>query len=107
VRMRYEVMRRAIENVVRNAVDATDDRGIAVRSAGGNGVVRITIADHGPGVPQSARERIFQPYLTTKVEGTGLGLTIARQAAISHGGTLVVDDEPEGGAAFTFTLPTQ
>jgi len=105
VRVRYEVLRRGVENVIRNAVDAADDRGIAVRTSASDGVVHITIADHGPGVASDVRARIFQPYVTTKAHGTGLGLTIAHQAATSHGGTLVVDDEPGGGAAFTFTLP--
>jgi len=105
VRVRYELLRRGVENVVRNAVEATDDRGIVVRTSGSHGTVRITVADHGSGVARDDRERIFQPYTTTKAQGTGLGLTIAHQAATSHGGTLTVDDEPGGGAGFTFTLP--
>lgn len=105
VRGRYELLRRGVENVVRNAVDATDDRGIVVRASAGDGAVHVTVADHGPGVPGDQRERIFQPYVTTKAHGTGLGLTIAHQAATSHGGTLVVEDEPGAGAAFTFTIP--
>ena len=105
VRGRYEVLRRAVENVVRNAVEVSDARGIAVRAVRAAATVRVTIADHGPGVPESERERIFRPYVTTKAKGTGLGLTIARQAAGAHGGTLTVEPEPGGGAAFTFSLP--
>ena len=105
VRGRYEVLRRAVENVVRNAVEATDGRGIAVSGARGDGMIRLTITDFGPGVPEAERDRIFQPYVTSKAKGTGLGLAIARQAAGAHGGTLVVDAGPAGGAAFTFTLP--
>ena len=105
VRGRYEVLRRAVENVVRNAVEVTDARGIAVRAARADGMIRLTIADHGPGVPEAERDRIFQPYVTTKAKGTGLGLAIARQAVGAHGGTLVVDADAAGGAAFTFTLP--
>jgi signal transduction histidine kinase len=105
VRGRYEVLRRAVENVVRNAVEATDARGIVVSAARADGAVRLTIADHGPGVPVEDRERIFQPYMTTKAKGTGLGLTMARQAAVAHGGALVVDRAPGGGAMFAFTLP--
>jgi two-component system sensor histidine kinase HydH len=106
---RYEVLRRAVENVVRNAVEATDERGIAVSAArAANGCVRVAIADHGPGVPAADRERIFQPYMTTKSKGTGLGLTMARQAALAHGGTLSVEDgNPSGGGAvFAFILPS-
>ena len=56
-------------------------------------------------MPEAERERIFQPYVTTKAKGTGLGLAMARQAASAHGGTLIVQPESGGGAAFTFTLP--
>ena len=105
VRGRYEVLRRAVENVVRNAVESTDARGIAVQGARANGGITLTIADHGPGVPAADRERIFQPYVTTKAKGTGLGLAIARQAVGAHGGSLVVESAPAGGAAFIFTLP--
>lgn len=105
VRGRYELLRRAVENVVRNAVEATDGRGIAVRAARSDGGVRLSVVDFGAGVPESEREHIFQPYVTTKTKGTGLGLAIARQAAGAHGGTLVVEPEPRGGATFTFTLP--
>jgi signal transduction histidine kinase len=105
LRGRYEVLRRGVENVVRNAVEATDARGIVVRAARSDSDIDLTIADHGPGVPVAERERIFQPYVTTKTQGTGLGLTMARHAATAHGGTLAVTDAPGGGAAFTFTLP--
>lgn len=102
---RYEVLRRAVENVVRNAVEATDARGIVVTATRVDGAIRLAIADHGAGVPPEDRERIFQPYMTTKSKGTGLGLTMARQAAVAHGGTLVVETAPSGGAVFAFTLP--
>lgn len=105
VRGRYEVLRRAVENVVRNAVECTDARGITVQTARANGGITLTIVDHGPGVPVADRERIFQPYVTTKTKGTGLGLAIARQAVGAHGGSLVVDAAAAGGAAFIFTLP--
>jgi signal transduction histidine kinase len=99
------VLRRAVENVVRNAVEATDARGIVVTATRVDGAIRLAIADHGAGVPPEDRERIFQPYMTTKSKGTGLGLTMARQAAVAHGGTLVVETAPSGGAVFAFTLP--
>jgi len=107
---RYEVLRRAVENVVRNAVEATDGRGIVVNAGReGDGTIRLTITDHGPGVPAADRERIFQPYMTTKSKGTGLGLTMARQAAVAHGGTLRIEEPPSGaggGAVFAFLLPS-
>ena len=106
IRGRYEVLRRAVENVVRNAVEATDERGIEVSASRDDGHVRLTISDHGPGVPAADRERIFQPYMTTKTKGTGLGLTMARQAALAHGGSLTAGDGASGGAMFAFVLPS-
>lgn len=104
---RYEVLRRALENVVRNAVEATDERGITVSATrAANGRIRVAVGDHGPGVPVADRERIFQPYMTTKSKGTGLGLTMARQAALAHGGTLAVEAANSGGAVFAFVLPS-
>src|SRR5690606_34869164 len=71
------------------------------------GRVRLTVEDEGPGVPEGQRERIFEPYITNKEHGTGLGLTIAKKIAIEHGGALELDQEPGalGGARFVLTLP--
>ena len=67
----------------------------------------ITVDDHGRGVAEASREKIFDPYVTTKPTGTGLGLAIARKIAIEHGGDLVlaVDRAPTGGARFVVSLP--
>jgi len=105
VRGRYEALRRALDNVTRNAVEATDARGIAVRTWRDQVHVVIAVSDYGPGVPAGDRSRIFIPYVTTKRRGTGLGLAIAHQAVTAHGGALHVEDAPDGGAAFVFTLP--
>lgn len=105
IRGRYEMLRRAVENVVRNAVEATSERGIVVRAARADGDVRLSVADYGQGVAAADHERIFQPYMTTKSAGTGLGLTIARQATVAHGGSLVLEPAASGGAQFTFTFP--
>jgi signal transduction histidine kinase len=69
---------------------------------------RLTVDDNGPGVPTDARERIFDPYVTTKENGTGLGLAIVRKIVLDHGGDVHVDDGPSplGGARFVVTLPT-
>jgi signal transduction histidine kinase len=69
--------------------------------------VSITVDDHGKGVDESKREKIFEPYVTTKATGTGLGLAIARKIAIEHGGELSIAPEPAptGGARFMITLP--
>lgn len=105
IRGRYEALRRAVQNVVRNAVQATDGRGIAVSAAREGAHVVCAVRDHGAGIPAELRRRLFQPYVTTKPQGTGLGLAIAHQAVAAHGGTLTAEDTPEGGATFVFTFP--
>jgi two-component system NtrC family sensor kinase len=70
-------------------------------------MIRITVADNGPGVPPHLRARIFEPYFTTKPTGMGLGVGLAVSQGIveAHGGTLLIDDAVDGGATFTITLP--
>jgi len=71
------------------------------------GVIRVTVADNGPGIPPSHRARVFEPYFTTKPSGigTGVGLAVSFGIVEAHGGTLTVDCPAEGGAVFTITLP--
>lgn len=66
----------------------------------------LTVQDTGPGVPPELRESIFQPYVTTRPGGNGLGLATARRIVEAHGGSIRVDAAPEGGARFTVSLPT-
>ena len=61
--------------------------------------------DYGSGVPAGTRERIFEPFFTTKAKGSGLGLSIVHAIVTQHGGTLRVEDSPEGGARFIVSLP--
>lgn len=103
---RYEALRRAVQNVVRNAVQAADSRGIAVSASREGGHVACVVMDHGAGIPAELRRRLFQPYATTKPRGTGLGLAIAHQAVVAHGGTLTAQDTAGGGATFVFRFPT-
>jgi len=63
------------------------------------------VQDNGPGIPANKLEEVFDPYFTTKPEGIGLGLWIARQIAVAHGGTLRTENAPVGGAIFTLLLP--
>ena len=69
--------------------------------------VRVAVNDDGAGMAPEVRERLFEPFFTTKDEGhgTGLGLSMARQIAESHGGTLEVDSEEGRGTTMTLTLP--
>ena len=75
---------------------------VALRATG---AVLIRVVDHGPGVPAQLRERVFDPYVTTKSEGTGLGLALVRQTVETHGGKVRVSETAGGGATFEVTLP--
>jgi signal transduction histidine kinase len=68
--------------------------------------VAMAIEDDGPGVPAEARERVFDPYFTTKADGTGLGLSIVKKIIVEHGGRIeVMQSARLGGASFVIHLP--
>ncbi len=107
----HEHLFRVLNNLVRNAVQAleahtTDDpRVVKVAGARHGSGVRITVTDNGPGVPQRARERLFQAFQSTaRKGGTGLGLAIAHELIIAHGGTLRLLDATSG-ASFEIVIP--
>ena len=115
-----QMLRRVLVNLVRNAVQAIRDAhegesadeakgvfGHVVVSARreGEGAV-IAVEDDGPGVPAESRERVFDPYFTTKKDGTGLGLAIVKKIVVEHGGRIeVTKSEKLGGAGFLVHLP--
>jgi len=101
----YEPLRRAVENVVRNGVAFTDARGLIISAQRTAHTVAIAIRDFGPGIPDDMKERIFEPYVTTRSGGTGLGLALVRQTIAAHAGDVTVADAAGGGVAFTITLP--
>lgn len=94
-------------NVLINAVQAMDPDGgvLTVRGKRHNGVVRIEVADQGPGIPHANRERIFEPLFTTKQRGIGLGLSVSRSLAQANGGDLSVGHQDPRGARFCLDLP--
>lgn len=67
--------------------------------------VRVAIADTGPGIPVEARNKLFEPFVTTKNTGMGMGLNICRGIVEAHGGRLWLEDNPDGGATFAFDVP--
>jgi signal transduction histidine kinase len=101
----YDPLQRAFSNIVRNAVEACDARGaIELSARPENGGVRVEIVDHGPGVPPELAGRLFDPYVTAKNGGTGLGLALAKQTVEMHQGAIAVKETPGGGATFVVLL---
>jgi two-component system sensor kinase FixL len=96
-------------NLMRNAMEAMRDssrRELQVRTApAGPGEVVVEIADTGPGIPDEIAAQLFRPFVTTKPNGMGIGLSISKRIVESHGGTISVERNANGGATFRFTLP--
>jgi signal transduction histidine kinase len=102
-----EQLFRAVSNLVRNAREA-GAREVRVAAAGNGDTVCLEIADDGPGMPEKARQRLFQPFAgSARKGGTGLGLVIARDIMKAHGGDLVLADTGSGGTVFRVSLPSQ
>ena len=99
-------LRSIVWNLMKNAIEAVDDGGnVRVTAAGEDRRVRIVVEDDGPGMEPSTRERLFEPYFTTKDEGSGLGLPLVRHLTHRLGGELEVDSAPGEGTRFVVLLP--
>ena len=99
-------LRQALDNLVRNAIDATPAGGrvdVSVRAAGAGCVIEVR--DTGRGIEPDHLPKVFDLYFTTKPDGTGVGLAVTQQIVSAHGGTIEVDSRPGAGAAFTLRLP--
>lgn len=107
LKLDLEGMRRVLINLVENALDAAGaDSSIIIQTRLREQTVCLSIMDEGPGVADTDRERIFEPYISNKQGGTGLGLAMVRSIIQEHGGTITVSDSPAGGARFDIELPT-
>jgi signal transduction histidine kinase len=101
----YDPLRRAFGNMLRNAVEASPpDGSIDLAARAEEGGVRIEIRDHGVGVPPDLADHIFDPYVTGKSGGTGLGLALARQTVEMHQGSIALEPTPGGGATFVVRI---
>src|SRR4051812_44227612 len=108
VRLDPEQIRRVIINLMDNAIEAMDRRGeivVETQRDTPNSVVRVVVADDGPGIPAGEREKLFLPYYSTKRRGSGLGLAIVRRIIAEHGGSIEVGDNSPRGTRFTIELP--
>jgi two-component system sensor histidine kinase BaeS len=97
-----------ISNLLSNAFRWTPDGGsVGLELSATDGTVYVAVADSGPGVPASERERIFRPFWSRDGGGTGLGLTIARELAAALGGRIQLESSPDRGSRFELVLPTR
>ena len=103
-----EQIRRVVINLVDNAIEAMERRGtieIETQHDPSNNLVRIIVADDGPGIPASERDKLFLPYYSTKRRGSGLGLAIVRRIVAEHGGSIDLTDNTPRGTRFAVELP--
>jgi two-component system sensor histidine kinase HydH len=106
-------LRQVLLNLLINALDAQPWGGEVLvvakidRANTHDPQLLMTVTDKGPGLPQGVGERIFEPFVSTKESGLGLGLSICRRIVEAHGGTLAAATQPSGGAVFTLRFPTR
>jgi len=103
-------IQQVVLNLIRNAIDAMTGATMPQRelsislSPAGDGWATVAVADTGPGIDAEVAERLFQPFVTTKRSGMGVGLSISRTIIEAHGGRIWAEQRDEGGARFSFTL---
>lgn len=101
-------IQQVVLNLVRNSIDALRDSetpAIAVETVPGRGAVDVVVSDNGPGLSPEVRERVFEPFVSTKADGIGIGLSICRTIVEAHGGRIAVDSGTKCGTAFRFSVP--
>jgi two-component system, LuxR family, sensor kinase FixL len=102
-------IQQVVFNLIRNSVEAlpeSDLRELSVSTVrGGDGMVQVTVSDTGPGLAQKVIDQLFQPFVTTKEKGMGLGLSICRSIVEAHGGRLWATPNSPTGVSFQFSLP--
>jgi signal transduction histidine kinase len=98
-------LRQVFANLLANAGQAQERGEVELSADVADGFARVRVHDSGPGLPQGIRDRLFDPFVTTKPGGTGLGLAVARMLVERHGGTLAFVDDGRAGSTFEVRLP--
>jgi len=105
-RLDAQRLQQALVNLLRNAVEASPDGARVVATVGRDGDrLAFVIRDHGTGLPADETEQLFEPFHTTRVQGTGLGLAVARRIVELHGGRVTARTHRDGGAEFRIVIP--
>jgi signal transduction histidine kinase len=100
-------LQQAVLNLVLNAIQAMPHGGrVVLQVAASGGLVRVSVTDSGPGLPQDLAEKLFDTRVTTKPGGSGLGLPLVRMIAEAHGGSVWYRSDEGRGATFTLVLPS-
>lgn len=103
-----DLCRRAIDNILKNAVEACPGKAvIQVRADCADETWRVEISDNGNGIAEDMLNRIFDPFVTTRVKGTGLGLAYTAQVIQAHGGSISAANADAGGACFSIEIPRE
>jgi two-component system sensor kinase FixL len=101
-------IQQVLVNLIRNAIESmeeTEQRELVISTAANGGMVEVSVADTGVGIAAEIRDQLFQPFITTKRQGMGVGLSISRTIIEAHGGSIAPRPNPGGGTIFSFTLP--
>ena len=101
-------IQQVVLNLVRNSIDAVsgcESGTITVATESGGDMVEVVVGDDGPGLPPEVRERVFEPFVSTKPDGIGIGLSICRTIVEAHGGRIAVDTGTPCGTEFRFSVP--
>ena len=100
-----DMLRAALLNLTLNACQAAVHQDIELQVSAVNGICRIAVCDRGPGIPPAVRERVFEPFFTTRFNGTGLGLAIVKRLIELQEGTVELNDRPGGGTVAEVKIP--
>ena len=103
-------LQQVILNLVVNGIDAmrdtpSENRIISIRTSRVENFAELSVSDRGPGIPEDKLKEVFEPFFTSKAEGMGMGLSIARTIVEAHNGRIWAENQIGGGAVFRVSLP--